>query len=474
MVISTSIVDSVHERIISGSSLKNSILSVSGETGKKFSTLKSAYYRRYPPNKYGYGNHQQCKLTADEDYAVLNAMLAFSTLNINLTNSDIILMIKNTFNKSINPQWLCRFRKRHKSLISYSKMKRLASGRDQKKIKNNLDLFLRVHERFLEEHHFGPEHILQYDESRVGAKHGKNTVQKFYHAIGSGRKNTRVTRSAKVTSVIPFISAAGKILCVFYVSKEKFNDEKTKKVEYQILKEKRFTRGKGVREYFAYTDTGFVNQKLFKEMLKIVCNLWDTLYPGKEVLIIGDNSSVHKEFEMILKMANEMKYLNFFPPDCTHFLQPLDASPFGSFKNGVYSSIEERQLWENILRCKHDRNTVDIAQTSIRTALTEESIIKAFKDTGIYPFSKKLILQNFENHIKNNKLKRDQELVINCAKKTIRACQEGITEKKKKITNGKVTVRQHYCYTASDFREMKEAIVAQKKLRKREKREKSS
>ena len=374
--------------------------------------------------------------------------------------------------------------------------KKLASKRSQHNVEAKLHYFLDAHEDFLKYHHFGPQHIVNYDETRVGPKYGKTSSRKYFTGKCGGRNNIRLTRSAIVTSLLPFVSAAGTILVVFYIIPAKFQKQRNYQqvevdqtgVEFSIMEPKRFTRDNGFREYFCFTTTGYLNQELFKHIMQIFSGIWDMLYPGKEVLLLGDNSSTHLRPETILNLASNMKYLNFFPPNCTHFIQPLDASPFGSFKNSVYTSLETRQLYENILlRVTNDRDTVALAQKALRETISKDSIVSSFKTTGIYPYKPARILENFHRTNSNELITVAGQYALNMVHRVATHANEYLNgELAAKTIKVKLVVTKNFCYSADDVQsklkkkekeaeekeELKKQKEAEKQKRKHEKFEK--
>jgi hypothetical protein len=65
----------------------------------------------------------------------------------------------------------------------------------------------------------------------------------------------------------------------------------------------------------------------------------------RPVLLLMDNHVSHTDFPVIEYAKNNGIVLLTFPPNCSHFLQPLDVSVFGPFKRALRNSHND---WINL------------------------------------------------------------------------------------------------------------------------------
>ena len=103
----------------------------------------------------------------------------------------------------------------------------------------------------------------------------------------------------------------------------------------------------------------------------------------KPVLLILDNHSSHLDYRAVTFAKDNGIVLLTLPPHCSHVLQPLDVTVFGSFKKAIGVSQNENPGGRISIK--------EIAALSRRPyeyTFTPDKIIKGFQKTGIYPFNK--------------------------------------------------------------------------------------
>ncbi|XP_065684001.1 uncharacterized protein LOC136096547 [Hydra vulgaris] len=98
-----------------------------------------------------------------------------------------------------------------------------------------------------------------------------------------------------------------------------------------------------------------------------------------KILLILDNHSSHLHFETLnLAKENGIVMLSF-PPHCSHKLQPLDVSVFGTFKNYL-SVAQDAWLRNNPGKAITIYDIPKILSDSLPLALTCNNITKGFQD----------------------------------------------------------------------------------------------
>lgn len=109
-------------------------------------------------------------------------------------------------------------------------------------------------------------------------------------------------------------------------------------------------------------------------------------------LFILDNHSTHKnngELEDIFKKNNiDVVYL---PANATHFLQPLDVVVFGSFKQQLASKLDKRLGKIECIPMARVK-MLETAFDCLESSCTRFTIIKAFKNTGMWPINKEVVM----------------------------------------------------------------------------------
>ena len=107
------------------------------------------------------------------------------------------------------------------------------------------------------------------------------------------------------------------------------------------------------------------------------------------VLMISDNHCSHISIQVLEYAKEHHIIILFFPPHCSHALQPLDRSVFGPVK--AYISQGHGQLDARSTEC-HQAMTIHVlpamAAYAFPKAFTPQNITAGFRCTGIYPFDR--------------------------------------------------------------------------------------
>ncbi|EFA11818.1 hypothetical protein TcasGA2_TC016420 [Tribolium castaneum] len=121
--------------------------------------------------------------------------------------------------------------------------------------------------------------------------------------------------------------------------------------------------------------------------------------PSHKVLLVLDNHSSHYHTNALDLCKKNGSILLSFPPHCSHRLQPLNRSAFGSLKKAVNSICN---ACNNVIY-----DILEIVASATPHALTQSNIEAGFRKTGIYPYNRNLFIEidltdrpNPENTIK--------------------------------------------------------------------------
>ena len=228
----------------------------------KAPALIRAYHRHSDQLKHG-----NSTLSEVEEMALVMNIVAMAAQATPYTPGDLIALIRDSWNKKVDHRWLHRFRKKYHKYITFGQMKRLSNQRDPEKVERATRAFIGKHKKFMATHSIPPKAIFNYDESRIGQQQGTKSVRNYLMGKGASG-NVAANRGCETSSIVPFVSATGRVLCIFYILPIKGQVNKGKAmpdVTFQFSKKPAQFLRSGFKEYVMYTDTGFVNQETFGE-----------------------------------------------------------------------------------------------------------------------------------------------------------------------------------------------------------------
>ena len=102
----------VCDLIEAGDILKNALEKVAKSRDIKFSTLRSAYHRKYPQKRLR--RHKLFKLSKEQEMAIIYTIIGFSSSDVPLGVTEVRLMVQSEFGVDVSPTWVTNFTKRYK------------------------------------------------------------------------------------------------------------------------------------------------------------------------------------------------------------------------------------------------------------------------------------------------------------------------------------------------------------------------
>ena len=457
--------------------------------------IRSRYYRENGRVVGKVKAHCNAKLTDDEELALVCLLTAFSESGRGKTAVDVIDIVRDVFEVEVSETWVKRFRAKYRKYMKFCLPTYLGKKRtDDSRAWNDVRVFVEYMEKVI--HKYPPHAIVNYDETRANIM--KNSRMKI-RRLESRRKIKNQFRagvgSSKGVTILPFISAEGGIISVHVVYKNGAT-------YYVPANEDRQERGQLLEVFEYFTDTGYVDEATFRKIVEDFRGVWARRYPGLHCLLLGDNLGVHNGIDVVRESRKEGVHLTFFPPNTTHWLQPLDNLFFAALKKAMASEKERLQSlasWtdEESLPFSY----MDFIQRSMRKACTPSVIKRSFSCTGIFPWSPDLIFSLCaSNHKKplsdedestdedaeekmaekDEVFAGDMNLFVEAMSDTLERCVGGKKKEVEKLKNSFVSLTAGNCFhpdasirafLAEQERDRKEREAEEKRIEK-EKKEK--
>ena len=138
--------------------------------------------------------------------------------------------------------------------------------------------------------------------------------------------------------------------------------------------------------------SGWINNELFPVVLRHFIKFMNVFITDPAVLFL-DNHVSHFSLEAIELALENGLHLVIFPPHCSHKLQPLDVSAFGSFKRN-YPGLCDAWLTSNPNKLISIYDVAEISGEAYARAFNIPKITSEFKATGIWPFNPLVFLDD--------------------------------------------------------------------------------
>lgn len=150
---------------------------------------------------------------------------------------------------------------------------------------------------FLDRHHFSPDCVFNYDETRI-VQHSGNLVAKRIETRNKEFPNAVSTRRNTVASLLTFISADGKVHFSVYVLKASFDESRPADVFFTLREAPRVNRRARPR-YYCRSDKGFLVGETFGVVMDHFCTECAVRNPGRDALLFGEQLGAHRQAQVI-------------------------------------------------------------------------------------------------------------------------------------------------------------------------------
>lgn len=372
--------------VSSGKSQRQACVEIGERLGIDAETLRNKFKRW----KKAGGKHHGNRLFLDEEEeGFVGLIQGWSLLNRPLSGKIILEEIKSLYPdlKDWNGEsWLRRFTDRHESRFSARTVKGLKSERVSNNVTDQVQEFVSWFEPWFAGKGISHSVLINADETRVQIEGGQHRTKVFEAKSKTKASALEATRT-KSASYIPFHTATGKmIMSVFVLPIDKKGNSSF------FLKEVTYPRRGSHPTFYAFTETGWLNSDTWLKILETLQAQLSLQYPGLEACLLLDNLSVHMTSKCLKFCKTNKIHVAFFPANSTHFLQPSDDKLFTNFKKLLYSKLGEKLVTIGHNQKELGALLVGIAQ-DCENMLTPTVIKASWRDTGIYPWDSRLILE---------------------------------------------------------------------------------
>jgi hypothetical protein len=238
--------------------------------------------------------------------------------------------------------------------------------------------------------------VVNYDECRVCYSSDGQLVMQWK---GKERSNLQGTKSETLCSFLPFVGVDGTVIMSVYILKGKPNDSEDEILARVVLPNEREGKRVSWPRFYAFTETGYINEEVFEKVMHKFIELWKLQHPGLHVNVFVDQLWSHINVSLIKYGIQNGVYLWFFVSNASHFMQPLDSTPNAHFKKNVRSYCGDA-VFENLVANADLRSALFAAvYKAERDSYTRAVIKDGFLKTGIFPWDADKIRENARENI---------------------------------------------------------------------------
>lgn len=251
-------------------------------------------------------------------------------------------------------------------------------------------------ERKMITHNFQARAVRNYDETHFNV--GSTTVRSIVNV--DKKQPVHIGEPFQsLCTLLCFISADGFITHSFIILPALFDPE-TDEVNVTVHPLLRWhdTRS-GVNHHYTFSKHGYLTSDLFFIIIKRVVDDWLQTNQNTDLFLFGDQLAAHMQLKTINYASKRNVFMWYFPPHCTHILQPLDSLVFANLKKTIVE-LSGQAIDDMIFTSPVKKDVFfSVIYKAMDQVFTRKVIKGSFQRTGIFPYSRSTILGNGENNV---------------------------------------------------------------------------
>ena len=384
------------------------IREVEEQLGFSASSIRRAYDRqrakRRQPNPKVHGNR---KLTIFDESLLLGYLLMRSEASFAEKYEGIVEFSTYLDSGPISGSTARRIVERNESLLRPSRNKRMASARTDPITIQHTETFLGVWEHIIDVYDPPADHIVNADESILRASKDGTSITRLESNQKNGGSDFLCGKES-VGSITPFVSASGTVWFVVFCLKVPVKDRGASDGTFSMYVpiEQRAKRSENTPHGFLIcgTHSGLLNSYWWDQAVQRFIDIvrCSSLYPEKEIFLVTDNLGIHRQPASIKKAMQKQCYQVYFPPNCSHFIQPLDNLLFAGLKQTVRRFCS--QIFDASLFWERKRNDLrelilEAVMATFPTIFSQHNIREAWSEVGIFPIRVDKVLVRAQENV---------------------------------------------------------------------------
>jgi hypothetical protein len=362
---------------------KEALQAVANEYGFTFTKVQSLVQRYKPEEGAHLRLHRRNTLTFEQEARAVGLILGMANIDKPLDTKGFIGILEKLHEPeklTFGRKWVSGFLSRWSNQVSRSNTLLVSAGRSNSDKVQSVKEFIEFLDGYEPRIGAPATAVFNVDESRVAL--AGRLVSK-----ASRKSGTRGKREHQHGSIVPFVSAAGEVVSVFYVLGSKLGGKLVSVPHLKSLPERM-----PYPEYLLKTSTGHTNKEVFPAMMAKFEEDFHRLYPGVRALVYLDRSGSHTTSQLLAVTKCKLVSVVLFPAGTNQFLQPLDDAVFGLFKTKLRLHRDRLLTANPPLRSLTENTLLTAMMLATHESLAPASIKASFRKSGLHPWNPENIL----------------------------------------------------------------------------------
>ena len=382
---------------------------MSAETNFSVSSIKKAYQRKCKKKNDVHAKvHSNRALSKFDESILMGYLLMRSEASFGEKVDGIVEFTHFLEGGPISLRTAQRIVKRNENLLRPTQQRQMAKGRCDSITVEHTHSFIEVWQATLNYCHNPPkDHIVNADESVLRATKDGTHFSRLEAVYKKGGSDF-LASTKSIGTITPFVGAEGTVwLVVFCLKIPKTRSESAESsfsMYVPIDPPARRSDNTPLEMMICGTSSGFLNSYWWDQAVqKFVETVRRcSLTPQREIILVTDNLGIHRQPKSIANALANGCYQIYFPPNCSHWIQPLDDLLFAGLKAKMRKfcsqTFDATLYWE---RRKLDLRMLilEAVMDAFPIIFSKENIRSAWGNVGVVPFRTDIMIMRAQQNV---------------------------------------------------------------------------
>jgi hypothetical protein len=364
---------------------------VADKYGKNSRTLLNYYIAHKDVPLISLRSHDSSALTVEQEHFLLGYIASQNESHVDFRSSDVIAWASEMCGVPLRKRWFLSFKKKYRDVFMGSNRKKLEKARKSNTVTKCVGLFVKRFSEILRDLNLEnkPAHVINADESLIYLRDSDLVWERYLIRGNTGQPPSE--RPDCIGSVLPFVAADGSVYVAVLCLKGKDGSRSPEIYIPNVNIQASRSGNSPLRWIIVTSPSGLITPQIFNFALKILTEIFHDigLSNSRKVLLL-DNLQLHQNLSDLQKLQQEFVTVVFFPPNASHFMQPLDDLVFAQFKQSLkkhYLSFRNKAQLVKQNYAVEKKGLAAVFMDAWPEGFTQEIIQKSWNRTGVFPLN---------------------------------------------------------------------------------------
>jgi hypothetical protein len=403
--------------------------------------LRQKYYRWKTQNGIESINNNRA-LSNHEEQHLVEVIYSLAALKAPIQRNAIHEVVHNVFGVKVSSCFANRFLDRHAEKLKLVRHSVVPKAYTNTELKSHMESWIAAYYDIVSEFNYNASEIIAFDESSLTLDNSAKLV-----VVGKEQDHNMIgKKTPAVGTVVPFVSADGKCVAVFFLLKNRKEGNREFNVFLPIT-DKALT----FPSFWCWNKNGYLDEVTMLLMLQKI----GTIMGEKRALFLCDQFEAHHTTK-VRSFYDGVKYvLCLFVANLSYKHNPLDNAMNATLKKTFRATFSRNQWLAALTGAPILYMFFESMYEAVFKAYSPDIVIRSFANTGVWPISK-YTLRKSAQEATGSTTQTPESKLANSVVKIIRSAEKEVADVVKRVKKVRTNIDGEVIYTSIQIRDDEE------------------